>query len=60
MYFMTFMTFMTHGNVIFDVLEPRASRKYCTCWVLLKFVDACVVNVIHAKVLPGSVLYVEH
>ena len=65
----TFMTFMTHGNVIFDILEPPAFRKYSTCWVLQKFekpyiilrkfVPRCVVNVIHAKVLPGSVLYLE-
>ena len=25
--FMIFMTFMTHGNVIFDILEPAAFRK---------------------------------
>ena len=31
-------------------------QKYCQC----KFVHACVVNVIHAKVLPGFVLYFEH
>ena len=63
------MTFMTQGNVIFDILEPNAFRKYSTCWVLQKFeepcrilkkfVHACVVNVIHAKALPGSVLYFE-
>ena len=66
MTFMTFMSFMTYGNVIFDILEPHAFRKYSTCWVLQKFekpyiilrkfVPRCVVNVIHAKVLPGSVL----
>ena len=28
--FMIFMTFMTHGNVIFDILEPAAFRKYST------------------------------
>ena len=27
-------TFMTHGNVIFYILEPPAFRKYSTCWVL--------------------------
>ena len=64
------MTFMTRENVIFDILEPHAFRKYSTCWVLQKFeascrilkkfVHACVDNVIHAKVLPGSVLYSEH
>ena len=64
------MTFMTHGNVTFDILEPPAFRKYSTCWVLdksekpcrilKKFVQACIVNVIHAKILPGSVLCVEH
>ena len=63
---MTFMTFMTHGNVTFDILEPPAFRKYSTCWVLQKFEESCkilkkfvhafVVNVIHAKVLPGFVL----
>ena len=51
------MTFMTHWNVIFDILEPLAFRKYITCWVLQKlekpcrilkkFVHTCVVNVIH-------------
>ena len=60
-----FMTFMTHGNVKFDIFEPHAFRKYSKCWVLKifvepwilkKFVHACVVNVIHAKLLPGSVL----
>ena len=66
----TFMAFMTQGNVIFDILEPHAFRKYSTCWVLQKseepcrilkkFLQSCVVNVIHAKVLPGSVLYIEH
>ena len=50
--------------------KNQAFRKYSTCWVLKKseepcrilkkFVHACVVNVIHAKVLPGSVLYIEH
>ena len=28
MTFMAFMTFMTHWNVIFDILEPPAFRKY--------------------------------
>ena len=28
--------------------------------ILKKFVHECVVNVIHAKALPGFVLYVEH
>ena len=46
--------------VLFDIIEPRAFRKYSTCWVLEKSVHACVVNVIRAKVLPGSVLYIEH
>ena len=58
--FMTFLTFVTHGN---------AFRKYITCLVLKKFeesfrilkklVPACVVNVIHAKTLLGSLLYVK-
>ena len=30
---MTFMTFMTHENVIFDILEPHAIRKNSTCWL---------------------------
>ena len=57
-------------SVMFDIIEPHAFRKYSTCWVLekseepcrilKKFVHACVVNAIHAKVLPGSVLYIEH
>ena len=60
------MTFMTHGNVIFDILEPPAFRKYSTCWILQKFeelctilkkfVHVCIVNVIHARILHGSVL----
>ena len=60
----------TYEHVMFDIIEPHAFRKYSTCWVLekseepcrilKKFVHACVVNVIHAKVLPGSVLYIEH
>ena len=63
---MTFMTFMAQGNVIFDILEPHAFRKFSTCWVLQKFeepcrilkklVPACVVNVIHVKALSASVL----
>ena len=28
--------------------------------ILKKFVHACMVNVIHAKALPGFVLYVEY
>ena len=57
-------------SVMFDIIEPHAFRKYSTCWVfqkseepcriLKKFVHACVVNVIHAKVLSGFVLYIEH
>ena len=65
---MTFMTFMTHGDVIFYILKPPEFRKYSTCWVLEKSEEPCrilkkfecVVNVIHAKVLPGSVRYIEH
>ena len=59
-----------YAYVMFDIIEPHAFRKYSTCWVLEKseepcrilekFVYACVVNLIHAKVLPGSVLYIEH
>ena len=55
-----------YAYVMFDIIEPHAFRKCSTCWVLekseepcrilKKFVDACVVNVIHAKVMPGSVL----
>ena len=54
-----------YAYVMFDIIEPHAFRKYSTCWVLekseepgrilKKFVHSCVVNVIHAKVLPGSV-----
>ena len=60
------MTLMTHGNVIFDILEPLAFRNishvgsYRNLKNLKKFVHACMVNVIHAKALPGFVLYVEH
>ena len=25
------------GNVVFDILEPPAFRKYSICWVLQKF-----------------------
>ena len=59
-----------YAYVIFDIIEPHAFIKYSTCWVLekseepsrilKKFVHSCVVNVIHAKVLPGFVLYTEH
>ena len=62
-----FVIFMTHGNVIFDILEPPAFIRYSTCWVLQKFeepwrilkkfVHACVVNTIHAKLLPCSVIH---
>ena len=41
MTFMAFMTFMTHGDVIFDILEPAAFRKYSTHWVLQKFEESC-------------------
>ena len=51
-------------------IDSHAFRKYSKFWVLekseqpcrilKKFVHACVVNVIHAKVLPGFVLYIEH
>ena len=47
-----------YAYVMFDIIEPHEFRKYSTCWVLKKF--ECVVNVIHAKVLPGSVRYIEH
>ena len=56
--------------IMFDIIEPHTFRKYSTFWVLekseepcrilKKFVHASVVNVIHAKVMPGSVLYTEH
>ena len=59
-----------YAYAMFDVIEPHAFRKFSTCWVLekseepcrilKKFVHACIVDVIHAKVLPGSVLYIEH
>ena len=41
MTFMTFMTFMANWNVIFDILEPPAFRKYSTCWILQKFEESC-------------------
>ena len=71
MTYMTFMAFMTYGNVTFDILEPPAFRNYSPCWVLQKFEEPCriskklvpscmvIISVIHAKVLLGSVLYVE-
>ena len=43
-----YVLFMTQENLIFDILQTAAFRKYNTY--------ACVVNVIRAKVLPGSVL----
>ena len=39
--FITFMTFMENKNVIFDILELPAFRKYSTCWVLQKFGEPC-------------------
>ena len=38
---MIFMTFMTQGNVIFNILEAAAFRKFSTCWVLQKFEEPC-------------------
>ena len=29
---LVFITFITHRNVIFDILEPAALRKYSTWW----------------------------
>ena len=59
-----------YAYVMFYIIEPHAFRKYSTYWVLekseepcrilKKFVHVCIVNAIHAKVLPGSVLYIEH
>ena len=54
-----------YAYVMFDIIEPHEFRK---CWVLEKSEEPCrilkkfecVVNVIHAKVLPGFVLYIEH
>ena len=64
------MLLFSLSSTVFDIIEPLAFRKYSTYWVLekseelckimKKFVYACVVNVIHAKVLPGSVRYIEH
>ena len=34
MTFMAFITFMTHGNVIFDILEPAALSQSSTHWVI--------------------------
>ena len=28
---------LTHGNVIFDILEPSAFQKYSICWVFKAF-----------------------
>ena len=28
---------LTHGNVIFDILEPPAFQKYSICWVFQAF-----------------------
>ena len=59
-----------YAYVRFDIIEPHAFRKYSTFWVLekseepcrilKKIVNVCVVNVIHAKVFPGSVLSIGH
>ena len=58
-----------YAYVMFHIIEPHAFRKYIKCLVLekseeqcrilKKFVHAFVVNVIPAKVLPVSVLYME-
>ena len=40
------------------MLGLRESEEPCR--ILKKFLNVCVVNVNHAKVLPGSVLYIEH
>ena len=49
---MTFMTFMTQGNVIFDILEPPLFRSYIahagSNRNLKNLADLC------AKALPGS------
>ena len=55
MTFMTFITIMTHKNVTFESLEPIAEIEE-PCEILKKLLPACVVNIIHAKALPGSVL----
>ena len=57
MTFMTFITIMTHKNVTFESLEPIAEIEE-PCEILKKLLPACVVNIIHAKALPGSVLYI--
>ena len=55
-----------YAYVMFDIIEPHTFRNWILekseepCRILKKFVPACVVNVIHAKILPGSVLCIEH
>ena len=29
--------YLTHGNVIFDILEPSAFQRYSICWVFQAF-----------------------
>ena len=47
--------------VIFDILDPCwvLEKSEEPCRILKKFVHACVVNVIHAKVLPGCLVGYE-
>ena len=48
------------------IIEPHAFIKYSTCWVLEKCEEPCRIskkkfNVMQsAKVVPGSVVYIEH
>ena len=54
---MTFMNFVTHGNVIFDILELLHLENIAHVGsnrILKKLMLACMVNVIHSKALPGS------
>ena len=56
--FMTIMTFMTHGNAIFDILESHAFQKYSTLqhfkyflFVICVFVYLCILHLIHGNVI---------
>ena len=50
----------THLENIAHGLSWVSEKSEEPCRILKIFVHACAVNVIHAKVLPGSVLLIEH
>ena len=38
------LTFMTHVNVIFDILESHAFQKYCVCLVFKALFELLIEN----------------